>query len=235
MHESTNLFQEKVAQTPEFQYNGISGGQAWKVKTLNYLVGRCADAQALLSWAEAQGKRVIMPEELHWLPVHTQNDIPVVAAHIWTYLSLCLKGKAEIVFNSGGSSQKRNGLEAWRRVIEFLNDGSQIHYLTLKDAISNPPRGVKPAELHMNLVEWETKVSEYEMLNGPPMADYERKMIVLKMLPREQQALMLHRAMRADLSYAAFRDEVTTSVAEQNYLNGRHGLNLLDDEEMDEE
>ena len=83
----------------------------------------------------------------------------------------------------------------------------------------------------MGVTDWESKCQEYEAVGGPVMQDYERKMTMLKILPREMQDALLWRAMEHGTSYQSFRDAVCARVAEQGYLSqSRQSLHLAQDE-----
>ena len=72
----------------------------------NYLIGRCGDCIHLLKWAEQHQKTPITHDEVKDLrgQRHLVHDPEVVSAHLWTFLGLCLKDRAESLFNSGGVS-----------------------------------------------------------------------------------------------------------------------------------
>ena len=232
----SKVFDEKIAQGAEYQYTGVSGGTAWRQKMRNYLIGRCGDCIHLLKWAEQHQKRVITHEEVKSLrgEPHLVHDPDVVSAHLWTFLGLCLKDRAESLFNSGGVCGLRNGLEAWRKMYDYISDGVNLLCLTLRDQVYAPARRGKNADVPMAIVRWESQLGEFESIQPmgtPPMDAYSKKMTMLRILPKELQDVLLHRAMAMDTSYEHFRDSVTTRLAEQSYLAGRTGLHLIEEEE----
>ena len=61
------------------------------------------------------------------------------------------------------------------------------------------------------------------------MEAYSKKMTMLRILPKELQDALLHRACASDTTYEHFRDSVSTRLAEQSYFAGRIGLHFVDE------
>ena len=148
----SKLFDVKIAQSPEYQYHGLEGGMAWRQKVRNYLAGQCPDCEALFNWAEAH-ESVIIWNEPKWVgnPMNghlcLDQDVTVIAGHIWTFLGVCLKGKAEAVYNTGGEERIRNGLEAWRKIYCHIVNGSKLHNMNLRDMVYQPKEARQYADV----------------------------------------------------------------------------------------
>jgi hypothetical protein len=71
---------------------------------MNYLIGRCGDMEALLDWAEKHGKVSITRESVAMMrgQYGLAQDPVILAAHLWTFLGLCFKGKAKALYNANG-------------------------------------------------------------------------------------------------------------------------------------
>ena len=235
--EQSSLFEAKVADKSVYQYDGVSGGAMWRKEMANYLVGRCADLESLLEWAEKHGKIPISRESVADLRGRygLAHDPVLIAAHLWTFLGLCLKGKAKVIYNANGRFGLRNGLETWRRLYDFILDGVQLTNLALRDAVHSPARCTKHSEVTMALVNWETQLLEYEATGGQSMEDYTKRMTMLKILPKDLQDALLNRAMAAGMNYDSFRDLVTVRMQEMAFLNGRSPLNLAEEEDGEDD
>ena len=53
------LFDDKVILTPEYQWDGVKGGAAWKSNVERYFITKAPVLRELLEWAEAQDADVI--------------------------------------------------------------------------------------------------------------------------------------------------------------------------------
>ena len=53
------LFVDKVMLTPEYQWDGVKGGAAWKSCVERYFITKAPVLRELLEWAEAQDADVI--------------------------------------------------------------------------------------------------------------------------------------------------------------------------------
>ncbi len=45
---TTKLFDEKVALTPGYHYDGVTGGDKWRQKVKDYMIGCCPDIRMML-------------------------------------------------------------------------------------------------------------------------------------------------------------------------------------------
>jgi len=175
----------------------------------------------LLRWAEKKGKTQISRAEVDELSLELCLDLDpsVVSAHIWTFLSLCCKGDAEVIFNSGEQDNVRNGLETWRKLYDHISSGISLRYLVLRDQVNIPLTAKKAEDVPMVLADWEGKLREYVDVGGTAMGDYEKKMTMIKILPQSMRDNLLWRAMEQGTSYQLFRETVCSRVAETQYLS----------------
>jgi len=233
----SQLFDHKVAQQPDFHYHGLEGGMAWRVKVRNYLVGKCPDCEVLLDWAEAHDGKITWHEIDYIgqsLPAHArvEQDPRVIAGHVWTWLGLTVKGKAENVYNTGGPERVRNGLEAWRKLYAHIVNGTKLHNMTLRDKVYQPRETKNVAEVPAAIGDWENLYRDFRATGGSAMTPYEEKMTLCKLLPSAMRDNMLYRAMDETISYERFRDVCCHRVAELSYLGGHHRALVAYDEEQ---
>ncbi len=222
----SKLFDIKLAQQPEFEYHGVEGGMARRQKIRNYFVGQCPDCEQLLNWAEAHETVITIPE-VQWLDGPTgglalDQSAAVVAGHIWTFLGVALKGKAEAVYNTGGEERVRNGLEAWRKVYTHIVNSTKLHNMGLRDQVYQPREARQYGDVTAAINEWESTYRDFTLTGGGKMGDYELKMTMLKILPSSMRDNMLYRAMDESVPYQRFRDICVHRVAELKYLAGTH-------------
>jgi len=231
----TKLFDVKIAQSPEYQYHGLEGGMAWRQKVRNYLTGQCPDCDPLLNWAEAHESSITWTE-IQWVgnPMNGQlaldQDACIIAGHIWTFLGVCLKGKAEAVYNTGGTERIRNGLEAWRKVYCHIVNGSKLHNMNLRDRVYQPKEARQYSDVPQAIGDWENDYRDFLAGHGGRMTAYEEKMTVLKILPSSMRDHLLYRAMDDQMSYEQFRDVCIHRVSELKFLSGNHKALVAHDE-----
>ena len=123
------MFEDKLA-TSEFQYDGVKGGTAWKTKVERYMVYKAPVLKELLEWAEAQEGDYINNEVVVKACAAKRSDEQATAVNsqIWGFLSLCLRGTAEVMFRRADCM---NGLEVWRRLVRQIDRGQAIRFETL--------------------------------------------------------------------------------------------------------
>ncbi len=134
------LFDDKVALSKEYSFDGTTGGDRWRVKLRGYWISRCPALMPMLDWAEKQEATPVYVQELYgrtWrrqkLPdEHTDrlNEL------IWGFLNTCLTGEARTCFDS---VSPLNGLDAWRAVVQEIQRGRNIRLAQLRKVIRNPP------------------------------------------------------------------------------------------------
>ncbi len=184
----SKLFDIKLAQQAEYQYHGIEGGMAWRQKIRNYFVGQCPDCEQLLNWAEAHDG-VITLHEVRWLDGPTgglalDQSALVVAGHVWTFLGVALKGKAEAVYNTGGEERIRNGMEAWRKIYAHIVNSTKLHNMGLRDQVYGPREARQYGDVTAAINDWESTYRDFRATGGGEMGDYELKMTMTSWPPR---------------------------------------------------
>ena len=107
------FFEVKVAQDTRNQFDGVKGGEAWKVLVRGYLLSRLPMMGHLLRWAECHGNREINPQMVNDLSSYLDEEPYVVSHLLWGFLNVNLVGKAREIFCNVGDSQ---GFEVWRRI-----------------------------------------------------------------------------------------------------------------------
>ena len=108
--ESANarLFDDRISAQSAFQFDGIKGGSAWKSKVERYFMSKCPSLLELLSWAERYEGEKIDEALLLKATAGTDIDQPRAAnlnASIWGFISGCISGEAETIFNIADSLQ----------------------------------------------------------------------------------------------------------------------------------
>ena len=161
----SEIFEVKFAQDSKNQFNGHKGGEAWKVLTRGYLLGRIPMMKYLLKWAEDQGTNEITLQDLHGLAPHLDEDPAILGHLLWAFLNVNLTGKAREIFCNVGDSQ---GFEAWRRISGLIYSMTERRQDELYRVIHNPRSAASPQDVHGVLEEWDTNQRLFRELGGIP-------------------------------------------------------------------
>ena len=133
------LFDDKIALSQEYTYNGTTGGQQWRRKVRGYFLAKCPDLQPLLDWAESKEDKIITDEELkakaaenHWM---MELDVKRCSSVVWGFLGICLKDAAHSLYEL---APELNGFEAWRVVVNDIYKSQTLRLAGLRRMVRSP-------------------------------------------------------------------------------------------------
>ena len=120
-----SIFDEKLTLQPEYKYDGIRGGIAWKGKLERYFISKAPILKELLEWAESEDMETVTVAMFKQAVGNrmTGTQILTVNAELWGFLSGALSGTAETMFKR---AEMLNGLDAWRRMARYVDNGRSI-------------------------------------------------------------------------------------------------------------
>ena len=125
---------EKIAALADYQYNGTAGGDRWRVKVRNYMVGKRLELLPVLRWIEQLGETACDVSSTKAAIAHygmmVEADIEAISAAIWSFLSTCVSGTAMTLFES---VEVLNCLDARRLLHNHIQKGSATRRLTLRE------------------------------------------------------------------------------------------------------
>ena len=80
---------EKIAALADYQYNGIAGGDRWRVKVRNYMIGKRPEVLPVLRWIEHLGETACDVSSTKAAIAHygmmVEADIEAISAAIWSF------------------------------------------------------------------------------------------------------------------------------------------------------
>ena len=206
----------------EYRFNGVKGGLSWKGKTERHFIARCPILKGILEWAEQEELETISPQRFQEAVggALTREQVHLVNAAIWGFLSGSVSGPAEEIFKRADTL---NGLDAWRRMTRYIDHGREIRRETLRREVkmlhTKPIRSLEAVE--MGVAEFENTMAEYHRAGGTRSSDQEMKDDLLHILPAELRDALVWNS-RDSGSFHTFRDMVTTQAAK--VLMNRHKL-----------
>ncbi len=240
---SGKLFDDRVTGQDGFRFTGAKGGEAWKGKVERYLISKIPALHVLMGWAERY-EGVIEEAKLHeavqdQLTVYrhdgsAEDMLEVLNGGVWGFLSNCLSGEAETMFKQ---AKTLHGIDAWRRVVRFIDHGKSIRLETLRNEVRLlHTKQIRNLEgVAIGLAEFENKLQEFTDLGGLAPEDADKKSDLLAILPQEMKELMIWRATDPEEPYQKFRDRVQTQTAQILLNRKKLPLHAVQQEEEDDE
>ena len=237
---SNRIFDDRVSVQDDFRLDGRKNGHQWKSKTERYLISKVPALSQILRWAERE-ETAITPAKLREAVgrglctidrdgTHDQTD--ALSSALWGFLSNCITGEAEVMFKQ---AEQCAGLDAWRRVIRFIDNGRTIHLEQLRNdmrMIRTFP--IKNLEgVAVGVAAFENKVREFVEAGGRQPPEDEMKSDLNAILPAELGDHLTLRVTDPHQSFAAFREFVVLSCAQLLMRKKRLPLHNVNDQRND--
>ena len=230
-------FDDKLTLQDDYRFNGSKGGLAWKGKVERYLIGKAPVLKELLEWVEkdehAATNGVITFERLSAAVPRskmTEDQLLTLDAAIWGFLSGALSGTAETIFKR---AEMLRGFDAWRRIVRFLDHGSEIRLEQLRREVKTmhlkPIKDIESVE--EGVADFENTLDEYVRAGGTPFKDIEKKSDLLAVLPASLRENLLWQASDKGDFYQ-FRDMILSQTAKVIMNRKRGHLNAVEHEEQ---
>ena len=153
-------------------------------------------------------------------------------AEIWGFLSNAVSGTAETIFKR---SAVLNGLDAWRRLVRYIDHGRPIRLENLRREVRQLHlKPIKNLEgIDEGVAEFENTLFKYAQAGGRPYSDEEMKADLLGILPSEIREDLLWHATDPNASFQRFRDTVTSQAAKVVLNRRRLPVHNVDGEGSD--
>ena len=117
------LYDEKLILSGKGGYDPKSP-QTWLQSTRDYLAGRTDEIDGVLDWAEAQTEPIASEPDRgneSFPMIHYALSAKELSRQLWAFLGSLVAGdsKSASIYNN---VPRHNGLEAWRRIAELINE-----------------------------------------------------------------------------------------------------------------
>ena len=231
----SKLFDDKVALSTAYSYDGGAHGDHWRRKVRGYWVSKCPALLPILNWAESMDGDEITLELLQaeakscrWM---TEVNIERAGEIIWGFLNICLHDRAHTCLEG---ADMLNGFEGWRLVVQHIHQGRKVHKATLRKLVKNPPNINKLEDVAMGITHFENIMKDYKAAGGQLPDEIELKEDLVNTLPQEIRENLLWRASREDETFNAFKNHVKTTANSVLYHRGKtRPINGLDHREAE--
>ena len=204
-HDLNRLFDDKVALSAGFGYDGEKHGETWKRKIRGYWISKCPDILPILNHVEDMDTEEITVEDLQteansyrWM---TEINIKRISEILWGFLNTCLSGKARTCFEGADMC---NGFDAWRRVVQQIHQGANVRLGTLRRLVKSPPQIAKLEDIDAGIVRFEGIMKDYRTAGGTPPEGAELKNDLLETLPHEIREQLMWRATEVHETFGQF-------------------------------
>ena len=230
-----SMFDDKLTMQEEFRFHGTKNGPQWKGRIRRYFISKAPVLKLLLEWAERQDRENI---DLDFLKravgtFMTEDQLLNMNAAIWGFLSGALHGTAETIFKR---AEDLNGIEAWRRIVRFIDHGREIRLETLRREVKmlhlKPIREIEGVE--EGVAEFENTIREYEQAGGTAFQDGELKSDLLAILPAGLRENLLWQASDTG-NFQKFRDMVVAQAAKVTLNRRKMAVHHVQEEQPAEE
>ena len=139
------FYDEKYIMIPGVSTNKFDtkSTQSWPQSTPDYVAGRTSELDPVLDWVEAQTEPISLTMLMHPNPqrpipmVDAAGSLGEVARQLWAMLNPLLAGDSDKATMSA-NVQRHNGIEAWRRLAEPINEDKAMVRRDLLAAVTNP-------------------------------------------------------------------------------------------------
>jgi len=229
------LFDQKISMTSDYSFNGLKGGLNWKGKVERYFISRIPVLMNILEWAEKEELYEITQAKFEEATRGTlfPAQVQAINAAMWGFLSGAVSGTAETMFKGAA---KLNGLDAWRRLVRYIDHGRAMRLETLRREVKmihlKPIASLEKVE--EGVAEFENVLNEYVQVGGTPVSNDEKKSDLLAVLPAELRETLLWRATDPG-SFEGFRDMVLTQCGKVLMNRKRLHLHNVDHEKQQNE
>ena len=140
----------------EGRYNHIKP-QSWLQDVRDYVAGRIPEMDPLLDWVEVQDKEIGTDETGTAPMVDRAPSTNEVSKQIWAMLQLLVKvdNTASGIF---AKVPRHNGMEAWRRLAEPINENKAMVRKELLAVVTNPRGAATIGNIESAIEDWDTNL-----------------------------------------------------------------------------
>ena len=215
----SKLFEMKFALETRNQFDGNKNGTHWKRIVSGHFIGQYLKMFDIFNWAEQQRNTTITTELAQSLQPWVDDDILIISHLMWKFLNVNLTDSAFEIFSNVPIS---NGLDAWRRIMNKVNDKSPARKDELLTLINSPGKATKCEDVDKLFESWDTNTRIYRELGGEEVSNDSKKHIMKKIIP---QILVYGMIMQnqASMSFVTLRDWIQGKAKE---LSTQHSSEL---------
>ncbi len=216
------LFDHKLADSLAYSYAGDKGGLSWAKKTRGYFISILPDLMPILDWAEKEKTAKISLERVvaetgscRWM---IDCDTRKAGGAVWGFLSSALTGKAQLFFEG---TDDLNGFDAWRRIMQHIHQGENVHKGQLRNLVKNPPSIRSLEEIPLGVIRFEKIMTDYKAAGGDVPGTQEMKEDLLKTLPQGFREQLMWHATSDDVTFDQFAEHIKKVSYDLLFLQGK--------------
>ena len=161
--------------------------QEWLQSLRDYVAGRTAEMDPLLDWVEQQAEDI--PFDLDRQPgsapmVIVAPNLREVSRQFWALLSPLVSEDGAMA-GMFGNVPRHNGLEAWRRLAEPINEDKILVRKDLLPIVTNPRPAGSMDKIEEAIQIWDTNLRLFKAAGGEVPTDETKRITLINMLPHD--------------------------------------------------
>jgi hypothetical protein len=222
----SKLFDDKVAMSEDYRFDGVKGGDSWRKKVRGYFISKLPEMRPILLYSESMGHDVFTNEMLvaeastcRWM---TESNVERLSEVLWGFLNTCLKDKAKEEFEA---AEELDGFDAWRRVVQHIWQGANVRQGLLRKAVKNPPAIKSLEDVSTGITRFEQIMKAYKDAGGVPPTGQELKNDFMDTLPEAFREQLFHRFTTVpDESFSNFVEHVRITAQSILFHKGKFSV-----------
>ena len=154
----------------------------WLQDIRDYLAGRHDEVDAVLDWIEQQSDQIDDNKFGSNCPmVSNAPSLKEVSKQLWALLNPLVKDTP--VAGTFANVTRHNGMEAWRKLAEPMNEDKQLLQKDLLPSVTNPKAAPSPDKIEEALEAWDTNIRLFVKAGGKEPDDGQKRITLMTMLP----------------------------------------------------
>ena len=156
----------------------------------DYVAGRSSEMDVILDWVESRTEEITEADVTEsggsapMIDIAGQGSLKEVSRQLWAMLNPLLVNNdtVKVMF---ANVPRHNGLEAWRRIYEPINEDNILIRKDLLPLITNPKAASSIDAIPLALENWDTNQRLYKAAGGDDISEQQKRLTFIQMLPRD--------------------------------------------------
>jgi hypothetical protein len=168
------------------------------------LSGRTPELDQIFKWCEKSLEPILSHEQAAFAMLDCAST-QKVSESMWALLGGLVKENPTMK-KTFANVPRHNGFEAWRKVMEAMNENKALSRNELLPKLTNPRPATSLHDLTQAMEDWETTKRLYSEADGPPLDGEQERSAFVNMLPPDiSNNVMMHLEMPGYESYEKIR------------------------------
>ena len=176
------LYDEKYHLNGKAMYDA-KRPEVWLQEQRDYLSGRTQELDAVIGWIERQDDEISPEVARTFGGLLDCASIEEISRQMWSFLGPLLK-EDSAQLSTFRNVQRHNGLEAWRRMAEPINEDKAMVRKELFTKLTNPKPAGSLDRVEEALRDWDTNLRLFAEADGPMPSEQAKRISLVGILPK---------------------------------------------------